>query len=175
MAFNNSTTASECRQIDPPVNPPPQSICTCELLMRKYRSILTSGAEQNLAQGSRGGFWGPLGLGIRPPISATRDLGKLGPRKGSQRPRRGSSGASDRRARSQRSGENKVGRFPGCPLKPSGSNPRAPTLGPQSLVFDQFLSQAPISKQGSTPTLWARGLRDQIQKWALQTQKPLYF
>ena len=32
-----------------------------------------------------------------------------------------------------------------------------------------------ISKQGSTPTPWARGLRDQIQKWALQTQKTLYF
>ena len=30
-------------------------------------------------------------------------------------------------------------------------------------------------KQGSTPTPWARGLRDQIQKWALQTQKTLYF
>ena len=28
-------------------------------------------------------------------------------------------------------------------------------------------------KQGSTPTSWARGLRDQIQKRALQTQKNL--
>ena len=34
---------------------------------------------------------------------------------------------------------------------------------------------ANFSKQGSTPTPWARGLRDQIQKWALQTQKTLYF
>ena len=32
-----------------------------------------------------------------------------------------------------------------------------------------------LSKQGSTPTPWSRGLRDQIQKWALQTQKTLYF
>ena len=32
-----------------------------------------------------------------------------------------------------------------------------------------------ISKRGSTPTHWARGLRDPIQKWALQTQKTLYF
>ena len=32
-----------------------------------------------------------------------------------------------------------------------------------------------FSKQGSTPAPWARGLRDQIQKWALQTQKILYF
>ena len=32
-----------------------------------------------------------------------------------------------------------------------------------------------ISKQGYTPTPWAQGLRDQIQKWALQTQKTLYF
>ena len=32
-----------------------------------------------------------------------------------------------------------------------------------------------LSKQGSTPTPWARGLRDQIQKWALQTQKTLDF
>ena len=32
-----------------------------------------------------------------------------------------------------------------------------------------------LSKQGSTPTPWARGLRDQIQKWALQAQKTLYF
>ena len=32
-----------------------------------------------------------------------------------------------------------------------------------------------LSKQGSTPTPWARGLRDQIQKWALQTHKTLYF
>ena len=32
-----------------------------------------------------------------------------------------------------------------------------------------------LSKQGSTPTPWARGLRDQIQKWALRTQKnPLF-
>ena len=31
-----------------------------------------------------------------------------------------------------------------------------------------------LSKQGSTPTPWAWGLRDQIQKWALQTQKTLY-
>ena len=31
------------------------------------------------------------------------------------------------------------------------------------------------SAKGSTPTPWARGLRDQIQKWALQTQKTLYF
>ena len=32
-----------------------------------------------------------------------------------------------------------------------------------------------LSKPGSTPTPCARGLRDQIQKWALQTQKTLYF
>ena len=32
-----------------------------------------------------------------------------------------------------------------------------------------------ISKEGSSPTSWARGLRDQIQKWALQTQKTHYF
>ena len=32
----------------------------------------------------------------------------------------------------------------------------------------------PLS-QGSTPTPWAPGLRDQIQKWALQTQNALYF
>ena len=32
-----------------------------------------------------------------------------------------------------------------------------------------------FSNQGSTPTPWARGLRDQIQKWALQTQMTLYF
>ena len=32
-----------------------------------------------------------------------------------------------------------------------------------------------LSKKGSTPTPWARGLRDQIQKWALQTQKTLDF
>ena len=32
-----------------------------------------------------------------------------------------------------------------------------------------------FSKQGSTPTPWAWGLRDQIQKWALQAQKTLYF
>ena len=31
------------------------------------------------------------------------------------------------------------------------------------------------AKKGSTPTPWAGGLRDQIQKWALQTQKTLYF
>ena len=30
-----------------------------------------------------------------------------------------------------------------------------------------------FSKKGSTPTPWARGPRDQIQKWALQTQKTL--
>ena len=32
-----------------------------------------------------------------------------------------------------------------------------------------------LSKQGSTPTPWAQGPQDQIQKWALQTQKTLYF
>ena len=32
-----------------------------------------------------------------------------------------------------------------------------------------------LSKKGSTPTPWARGLRDQIQKWARQTQKTLFF
>ena len=32
-----------------------------------------------------------------------------------------------------------------------------------------------ISKKGSTPTPWARGRRDQIPKWALETQKTLYF
>ena len=37
----------------------------------------------------------------------------------------------------------------------------------QGKIIDLLL----ISKQGSTPTPWARGLRDQIQKWALQTQK----
>ena len=42
------------------------------------------------------------------------------------------------------------------------------------LVF-RVLCFAEFSKQGSTPTPWARGLRDQIQKWALQTQKTLYF
>ena len=32
-----------------------------------------------------------------------------------------------------------------------------------------------LSKQGSSPTPWARGLRDQTQKWVLQTQKnPLF-
>ena len=31
-----------------------------------------------------------------------------------------------------------------------------------------------LSKQGSTPTPWARGLRDQIQRRALQTQKILH-
>ena len=58
----------------------------------------------------------------------------------------------------------------------------------QSLAFSERgqLSQAipqfhverilnEFSKQGSTPTPWARGLRDQIQKWALQTEKTLYF
>ena len=39
----------------------------------------------------------------------------------------------------------------------------------------RHLSKDFFSKQGSTPTPWARGLRDQIQKWALQTQKALYF
>ena len=32
-----------------------------------------------------------------------------------------------------------------------------------------------FSKQGSTPTPWAQGLRDQVQKWARETQKTLYF
>ena len=32
-----------------------------------------------------------------------------------------------------------------------------------------------VSNLGSTPTSWAPGLRDQIQKWALQAQKTLYF
>ena len=32
-----------------------------------------------------------------------------------------------------------------------------------------------FSKQGSTPTPWARGLRDQIQKWALpDPENPLF-
>ena len=31
-----------------------------------------------------------------------------------------------------------------------------------------------FSKQGSTPTPWARGLRDQIQKWARQSEKTLF-
>ena len=38
-----------------------------------------------------------------------------------------------------------------------------------------FMELQLFSKQGSTPTPWARGLRDQIQKWALQTRKTLYF
>ena len=36
-------------------------------------------------------------------------------------------------------------------------------------------SSLSIIKQGSTPTPWARGLRDQIPKWSLQTQITLYF
>ena len=31
-----------------------------------------------------------------------------------------------------------------------------------------------FSKQGSTPTSWARGLRDQIQKWAQDPENPLF-
>ena len=42
------------------------------------------------------------------------------------------------------------------------------------LVFDPARVKV-LNKQGSTPTPWARGLRDQIQKWALQTRKTLYF
>ena len=38
-----------------------------------------------------------------------------------------------------------------------------------------FFSTRKFNKQGSTPTPWARGLRDQIQKWVLQTKKTLYF
>ena len=37
------------------------------------------------------------------------------------------------------------------------------------------IGAAIFSQQGSTPTPWSRGLRDQIQKWAVETQKTLYF
>ena len=69
-------------------------------------------------------------------VLETPSQGPLEPRKGSQRPRRGSSGASERRVRFQRSGKTrwatqeapKRSRFPGCFLRgfqPSGSYPQA--------------------------------------------------
>ena len=39
----------------------------------------------------------------------------------------------------------------------------------------KYLCSLGFSKQGSTPTPWARGLRDQIQNWALEIQKTLDF
>ena len=39
----------------------------------------------------------------------------------------------------------------------------------------ETLTKISLGKQGSTPTPWARGLRDQIQKWVPQTHKTLYF
>ena len=47
---------------------------------------------------------------------------------------------------------------------------------PVALCFSGY-RKLPLlfSKKGSTPTPWARGVRDQIQKWAPQTQKTLYF
>ena len=44
----------------------------------------------------------------------------------------------------------------------------------KSRFASDFLCRS-AKKKGSTPTPWARGLQDQIQKWALQTQKTLYF
>ena len=46
--------------------------------------------------------------------------------------------------------------------------------GNESLEFKES-SLLNFSKQGSTPTPFGFGLRVQIQKWALQTQKTLYF
>ena len=63
--------------------------------------------------------------------------GHLEPRKGSQGLGGGSSGASERRVRFQRSGERRGAtqrpRFPGC----RGSNPRVPTLRPQITLRGQ--------------------------------------
>ena len=45
----------------------------------------------------------------------------------------------------------------------------------QLLGREEWPGSVLLSKQGSTPTPRGRGLRDQIQKWALQAQKTLYF
>ena len=71
------------------------------------------------------------------------------------------------------------GQVPICPTHGSRlSQARFPfvpnTVPPKMLMFIGFSCPTLVSKQGSTPTPWARGLRDQIQKWALQTQKTLY-
>ena len=42
-------------------------------------------------------------------------------------------------------------------------------------IFRVPLLVQKVSKKGLPLPLWAPGLRDQIQKWALQTQKTLYF
>ena len=66
----------------------------------------------------------------------------------------------------------------GVPFVP-GTVPVPETVPPKMFMFIGIflarLTVSVISKQGSTPTPWARGLRDQIQKWALRTQKILYF
>ena len=50
-----------------------------------------------------------------------------------------------------------------------------PVLGERMWLPKCQFNRTQNPNQGSTPTPWARGLRDQIQKWALQTQKTLYF
>ena len=59
------------------------------------------------------------------------------------------------------------------PSQNSQQNPQQNSHGRVGEIFTDFFCR--VGSIRSTPTPWARGLQDQIQKWVLQTQKTLYF
>ena len=68
-----------------------------------------------------------------------------------------------------------LGDTPVTPPPPKGRETPVAGRGVRKTINQSFPFHFLFSKQGSTPTPWARGLQDQIQKWARQTQKNLYF